>query len=77
MKENMGRKNRRKISAEYKNLGFNPDKYIVKQNNGEEKSQDTGGNVRFAPQRGDIWFEELGKHPGTSAQEGCRPVFIV
>lgn len=64
----MGRKNRRKISAEYKNLGFNPDKYIVKQNNGEEKSQDTGGNVRF---------EELGKHPGTSAQEGCRPVFIV
>lgn len=29
------------------------------------------------PQRGDIWFAELGKHPGTSVQEGCRPVFIV
>lgn len=77
MKENMGRKNRRRISAQYKNLGFNPDKYIVKQNNGEEKSLDTGGNIRFVPQRGDIWFAELGKHPGTSVQEGCRPVFIV
>lgn len=30
-----------------------------------------------APQRGDIWFADLGKHPGTSVQEGCRPVFIV
>lgn len=29
------------------------------------------------PQRGDIWFADLGKHPGTSVQEGCRPVFIV
>lgn len=77
MKEDMGRKNRRKKSGQYKNLGFNPSKYIVKQNNGQEKSQDTGGNIRFAPQRGDIWFAELGKHPGTSVQEGCRPVFIV
>lgn len=75
--EDMGRKNRRKKSAQYKNPGFNPNKYLVKQNNDRKKFQDTGRNIRFAPQRGDIWFAELGEHPGTSVQEGCRPVFIV
>ena len=29
------------------------------------------------PQRGDIWFVELGCHPGTSVQDGCRPAFIM
>jgi mRNA interferase MazF len=29
------------------------------------------------PRRGDIWFADLGKHPGTSVQSGCRPVLIV
>ncbi len=29
------------------------------------------------PCRGDVWFADLGKHPGTSVQEGCRPVFIM
>ena len=29
------------------------------------------------PHRGDIWFADLGCHPGTSIQAGCRPVFIV
>ena len=29
------------------------------------------------PHRGDIWFADLGSHPGTSIQAGCRPVFIV
>ena len=27
--------------------------------------------------RMDIWFVELGKHPGTSVQEGCRPVLVI
>ena len=25
----------------------------------------------------EIWFAELGAHPGTSVQEGCRPVLII
>ena len=29
------------------------------------------------PHRGDIWFADLGSHPGTSIQAGCRPIFIV
>jgi mRNA interferase MazF len=29
------------------------------------------------PRRGDIWFADLGRHPGTSVQSGCRPVLIV
>jgi len=29
------------------------------------------------PCRGEVWFADLGKHPGTSVQEGCRPVFII
>jgi mRNA interferase MazF len=30
-----------------------------------------------SPRRGDIWFADLGRHPGTSVQSGCRPVLIV
>lgn len=29
------------------------------------------------PHRGEVWFAELGFHPGTSVQNGCRPVMIV
>ena len=29
------------------------------------------------PQRGDIWFVDLGIHPGTSVQDGCRPVVVL
>ena len=29
------------------------------------------------PHRGEVWFADLGCHPGTSVQDGCRPVFIV
>jgi mRNA interferase MazF len=25
----------------------------------------------------DIWFAELGEHPGTCVQEGCRPVLVI
>lgn len=27
--------------------------------------------------RGDIWFAELGDHPDTSIQNGCRPVLVL
>ena len=29
------------------------------------------------PKRGDVWFADLGTHPDTSVQDGCRPVFII
>lgn len=29
------------------------------------------------PYRGEIWIAQLGSHPNTSVQEGCRPVIIV
>lgn len=29
------------------------------------------------PYRGEIWVAQLGSHPNTSVQEGCRPVLIV
>ena len=37
----------------------------------------TWNGERRSPCRGDIWFADLGDHPGTSVQGGCRPVFIV
>ena len=27
--------------------------------------------------RGDVWYADLGAHPDTSIQEGCRPVLVV
>lgn len=33
--------------------------------------------IQRCPRRGDIWFADLGEHPGTSIQSGCRPVLIV
>lgn len=65
----MGRKNRRKESA-YSRKMRNPEKLI-------SKPQTDIVHNGAAPVRGDIWFAELGKHPGTSVQEGCRPVFIM
>lgn len=29
------------------------------------------------PQRGDIWFVNLGEHPGTSVQSGFRPALVL
>ena len=36
-----------------------------------------GRQMDRIPRRGDIWFADLGDHPGTSVQGGCRPVIIV
>lgn len=83
----MGRKNKRK-STEYRDrLGFNPRKYIRPSIAGGSAYSPTYpysnpySNYRRRenpiPRRGDIWFAELGEHPGTSVQGGCRPVFIV
>lgn len=34
-------------------------------------------NLSKPPLRGDVWFAELGRHPGGSVQGGCRPVIIL
>lgn len=35
------------------------------------------GSLDHSPSRGEVWFADLGFHPGTSVQDGCRPVFII
>ena len=37
----------------------------------------TGKIQMKQPKRMEIWFAELGVHPGTSVQEGCRPVLVI
>ena len=86
----MGRKNRRNKKDYRQRLGFNPEKYTK---NTEKKDVCKKGRMdtypRFSrdnhkperpyrvPYRGEIWVAQLGSHPNTSVQEGCRPVLIV
>lgn len=68
----MARKNKR-LKIEYrKGLGFDPRKYISASepyHNFEETDS--------KPQRGDIWFADLGMHHATNVQGGVRPVVII
>lgn len=77
----MGRKNKRKRSEYRDRLGFNPRKYVRYSADHDRKADravntpvNTGTKM---PKRGDIWFADLGFHPGTSVQDGCRPVLII
>ena len=78
----MGRKNRRKKSAYTRKMKTGAKRLVTM----KMEQVHTGCDENFempeqqsslGPHRGDIWFAELGKHPGTSVQEGCRPVFIM
>lgn len=62
----MGRKNRRKRDDYTRPLRIYPRRCVIHND-----------RSRKAPQRGDIWFADLGLHLGTSIQGGCRPVIIV
>lgn len=83
----MGRKNKRKRSAYSRKMKTNPKRLITKKQEPIHKKPIVGETVadgggqeeqtHMTPRRGDIWFAELGEHPGTSVQEGCRPAFIV
>lgn len=82
----MGRKNRRAKYEYHDRLGFNPKKYIKYQDHPGQNhpSQSEGRGLRDeerrpyrTPYRGEVWFAELGNHPGTSVQDGCRPVLII
>ncbi len=68
----MARKNRRMKTEYRRGLGFDPRKYLsITKSSYPQKITD------HTPQRGDIWFADLGNHPNSSVQGGCRPVIIL
>ena len=70
----MARKNKRLKTEYYRGLGFDPRKYItVPAKPVHPKQADT----ERIPKRGDIWFANLGSHPQSSVQSGCRPVIVI
>ena len=77
----MGRKNKRKRNEYRDRLGFNPRKYVrysADHDRKDDRPWSAPINIGMKiPKRGDIWFADLGFHPGTSVQDGCRPVLII
>ena len=68
----MARKNNRMKTEYHRGLGFDPRKYI------SAPVQRTSYVLPDrTPQRGDIWFANLGTHPNSSVQSGTRPVVII
>ena len=68
----MARKNNRMKTEYHRGLGFDPRKFI------SAPVQRTAYNLPDrTPQRGDIWFANLGAHPNSSVQSGTRPVVII
>ena len=68
----MARKNNRMKTEYHKGLGFDPRKYITSPvQNIVRRTQNR------TPQRGEVWFADLGTHPNSSVQGGCRPVIIL
>ena len=70
----MARKNKRLKTEYHRGLGFDPRKYITAPAKPVHyKHPDTDRT----PQRGEIWFANLGSHPQSSVQSGCRPVIVI
>lgn len=68
----MARKNNRLKTEYHRGLGFDPRKYI------SAPVHHTAYVLpERTPQRGDIWFANLGTHPNSSVQSGTRPVVII
>ena len=65
----MARKNKRLKTEYHRGLGFDPRKYIT--------APVQHRTAEHRPQRGDIWFADLGSHPDSSVQSGIRPVIIL
>ena len=65
----MARKNKRIKTEYHRGLGFDPRKYI--------SARTTRSTPDRTPQRGEIWFADLGSHQNCSVQGGIRPVIIV
>lgn len=70
----MARKNRRMKTEYRKGLGFDPRKYITPQHTQSPYQFKVDSRI---PQRGEVWFADLGRHPDSSVQCGCRPVIIL
>lgn len=68
----MARKNRRMKTEYRRGLDFDPKKYIS-----APAPRVTGSTPHRTPQRGDIWFADLGGHPDSSVQGGVRPVIVL
>lgn len=68
----MARKNKRLKTEYHRGLGFDPKKYL----SAPTKPVQHHTNAH-KPQRGDIWFADLGSHPDSSVQSGIRPVIIL
>lgn len=73
----MGRKNKRKKSSYARKMKTNPKKLLSRQISHVHNDRPQTEHSDLKPLRGDVWFAELGEHPGTSVQEGCRPAFIM
>ena len=68
----MARKNNRMKTEYHRGLGFDPRKYI------SAPVHHTAYVLpNRTPQRGDIWFANLGTRPNSSVQSGTRPVVII
>lgn len=70
----MARKNNRLKTEYHRGLGFDPRKYITAPAKLVHHKQTEASRT---PQRGDIWFANLGSHPQSSVQSGCRPVIVI
>lgn len=68
----MARKNRRMKTEYRRGLGFDPRKYLS-----ITKFPYPKKSTVCTPQRGDIWFADLGSHSNSSVQSGCRPVIVI
>ena len=81
----MARKNKRAKAEYYQGLDFDPKKYTTAATTAlsPPPQQDTEHenivhkHPNRTPQRGDIWFANLGSHVNTCVQDGIRPVVII
>lgn len=71
----MGRKNNRMKTEYHQGLGFDPRKYLSAPSHTQHKHEKTESSR--IPQRGEIWYADLGSHPYSSVQSGCRPVIVI
>ena len=84
----MARKNKRAKAEYYQGLDFDPKKYTTAATTAPSESLAPSQQVteheniahrhpNRTPQRGDIWFANLGSHVNTCVQDGIRPVIII
>lgn len=66
------------MKTEYhRGLGFDPRKYMSAPVPSHTHWKHENDDNSRTPQRGDIWFADLGSHPYSSVQAGCRPVIVI